>query len=268
MRPFDWSQARQVFSLTRAPRSKTIVWTLHGELSLCKAAKRIRSAVAFGSAAGKRLPLQWRSGPYVFENNDILRFRRAGLFLALRGGVPGNRQGQDPGSGGTSQLSQAQDGGDFTRSSGRPSSRPLLGWREYLALPELGLDAIRVKVDTGARSSAIGVSAVELYKTQELRRVRFSLGGIASRNAERRVELPVEALREVRSSNGAVEQRITVRTLFRVGEWEYAFDLTLTDRASMRFPMLLGREAIRGRFLVDPGKSFLFGKPKNKRKPK
>lgn len=74
------------------------------------------------------------------------------------------------------------------------------------------------------------------------------------------IDMPVESVRQIRSSNGATEQRITVRTPFRIGGNDYPCDLTLTDRAAMRFPMLLGREAIRGRFMVDPGRSFIFGR--------
>lgn len=138
---------------------------------------------------------------------------------------------------------------------------PILGWREYISLPELELSNVRVKVDTGARSSAISVRDIELYTGQGKPRVRFYENLEDARAKGNKVDLPVEAMRCIKSSNGSVEQRVTVKSLFRIGEYEYVFDLTLTDRAGMKFPMLLGREAIRGRFLVDPGLSFLFGKP-------
>lgn len=137
---------------------------------------------------------------------------------------------------------------------------PVLGWREYISLPELQLSKVRVKVDTGARSSAIGVQAIELYTGEGELRVRFHQNLEEGRLKASKVDLPVEAMRCIKSSNGAVEQRVTVKTHFRIGEYEYGFDLTLTDRVGMKFPMLLGREAIRGRFLVNPGSSFLFGR--------
>lgn len=137
---------------------------------------------------------------------------------------------------------------------------PVLGWREYVSLPELELPIVRVKVDTGARSSAISVRDIELLTVGGKPSVRFHGNLEDDRASTNKVQLPVEAMRCIKSSNGAVEQRVTVKTRFCIGEHEYVFDLTLTDRAGMKFPMLLGREAIRGRFLVDPAKSFLFGK--------
>lgn len=136
---------------------------------------------------------------------------------------------------------------------------PVLGWREYISLPELALSNVRVKVDTGARSSAISVKGIVLYTRDGKARVRFHENLQEGHLNPEKMDLPVEAMRYVKSSNGAVEQRITVKTSFQIGTFEFPFDLTLTDRAGMKFPMLLGREAIRGRFLVDPGKSFLFG---------
>lgn len=162
---------------------------------------------------------------------------RGGISLALRGNVTQRTKG----------------------------AMPILGWREYISLPELELPSVRVKVDTGARSSAISVSDIELYTSGSTLRVRFHANLEAERPNTEKVDLPVEAMRSIKSSNGAVEQRITVKTRYCIGEHEYAFDLTLTDRAGMKFPMLLGREAIRGRFLVDSGKSFLFGKAPFKR---
>lgn len=144
---------------------------------------------------------------------------------------------------------------------GPETDRPLIGWREWLALPDLAIPGIKAKIDTGAKTSALHTHDYEIYETAAgERRVRFHLRPIRWR---RRLELegdaPLAALREVRDSGGHVELRPFITTTVRLGDLEWAIDLSLTDRDTMRFRMLLGREAVRGRFLVDPCRSYLLG---------
>lgn len=131
----------------------------------------------------------------------------------------------------------------------------MIGWREWVGLPELGVRACKAKIDTGARSSAI--HAVDLRRVGR-DRVRFRVAP-ARRGGDEPplVELPLLEIRSVRSSNGLKEDRYFVKTEVELLGRLWHIELTLAERDRMRFRMLLGREAIRGRFLVDPGRSFV-----------
>jgi hypothetical protein len=136
----------------------------------------------------------------------------------------------------------------------------LLGWREWLALPELGIPAIRAKVDSGARSSALHVEAVEEFMRGNVDWVRFQLDPISrSRKRVRWIEAPLLDRREVRDSGGSVSLRPFIRTDVQIADQRYAIEINLTDRRGMLFPMLLGRTALRGRWLIDPEQSYLLG---------
>jgi len=133
----------------------------------------------------------------------------------------------------------------------------VLGWEEWLALPELGLPAIKAKIDTGARTSAIAVSAVEEIGTPERPKVRFVVRPIPGRDdVEVTCIADVIDRREVTSSNGETELRYVVRTLARVGEREWPIDITLASRNTMAYRMLLGRQAVKDDMFVDPATSF------------
>jgi hypothetical protein len=138
----------------------------------------------------------------------------------------------------------------------------VLGWREWLSLPELGVKRIKAKVDTGARTSAIHAFDVDTYERDGDRRVRFTIHPI-QRNDERIVEADaaVHDVREVRSSSGVATERIVIVTPIRLLGETWPIELTLANRDAMGFRMLLGREAIRGRMLVDPGTSYAGGRP-------
>lgn len=143
--------------------------------------------------------------------------------------------------------------------------RPTIGWREWIALPELGIKSVKVKVDTGARSSAIHASNVEFFMRKGERWVRFD---IHPEQKDTRTTAHAEARlvdqRTVRDSGGRSERRIVIRTQMRFLDEEWPIELTLTGRDTMGFRMLLGREAIRRRYVVDPARSFLGGRPQKK----
>ena len=133
----------------------------------------------------------------------------------------------------------------------------VLGWREWVALPDLGIGALKVKVDTGARTSALHAFGVVMLPNA---RVRFRVHPQQNHDDEHVVsEATLVDERVVRTSGGHSELRPVVQTNLRVGMLEFAVELTLSNRALLGFRMLLGREAVRGRFLVDPQRSYCCG---------
>lgn len=135
---------------------------------------------------------------------------------------------------------------------------PLLGWREWLALPALGIEAIRAKIDSGARSSALHVDSIEEFRRDASEWVAFSLDpGSSGRPVS--CEAPVIGRRPVTDSGGHTSERPFIRTDLLVAGQRLAIEINLTSRRNMLFPMLLGRTAMAGRFLVDPAASFLLG---------
>ncbi len=139
----------------------------------------------------------------------------------------------------------------------------VLGWREWVALPDLGIESIRVKVDSGARSSALHVDSVETLERGGVEWVRFSIHpGERGTGLLRWCEAPVLERRPVTDSGGHTTQRIFIRTTLALAGERYAIEMNLADRRAMLFPMLLGRTALAGRFLVNPQASFLLGEPK------
>jgi len=148
-----------------------------------------------------------------------------------------------------------------------PDSALLIGWREWLGLPELGIAAIRAKVDSGARTSALHVDESEVFTRDGREWVRFALRpGRFDMPATVRAEAPVVDRRSVTDSGGTRTERIFIRTLLAVGPRRYPIELNLTDRRGMRFPMLLGRSAMTGHLRSDPAASFLLGEASDSRK--
>lgn len=144
----------------------------------------------------------------------------------------------------------------------RQSPSTVIGWREWVALPELGIERIKVKVDTGARSSSLHAYDLERYQEEGRTMVRFNVHPI-QRNARATVSTRAELVdrRSVRSSSGAETLRPVILTEVAFLDQRWSIELTLTRRDEMGFRMLLGRQAVRGRFLVDPGRSYVGGKP-------
>lgn len=143
---------------------------------------------------------------------------------------------------------------------------PVIGWREWVGLPDLGVERIKVKVDTGARSSAIHAFGVERFRRAGRDLVRFRVHPL--QRDERTTVLAECALldeRSVRSSSGAVERRLVIETALSLLGETWPIELTLAARDQMGFRMLLGRQAIRRRLWVDAGGSFYNGRPAMKK---
>jgi hypothetical protein len=134
----------------------------------------------------------------------------------------------------------------------------IIGWREWVALPELDISRIKAKVDTGARSSSLHAYDIEVFSRRRRSYVRFVVHPV-QRETKTTMHCIAELHehRHVKSSSGHREYRPIIRTLVELGGERWPIDLTLTTRDSMGFRMLLGREAIRGRFLVEPARSYL-----------
>jgi hypothetical protein len=139
----------------------------------------------------------------------------------------------------------------------------MLGWREWLALPEIGIAAIKAKVDTGARTSCLHAFYVEPFRRARKDWVRF---GVHPEQCSDRRALHCEARildqRQVADSGGHRELRFVIQTRLLLLDFDDTIELTLTNRDTMRFRMLLGRTALSAAgFTVDPAGSYLAGRP-------
>lgn len=143
----------------------------------------------------------------------------------------------------------------------KPADLPVIGWREWIGLPEFGVHRMKAKVDTGARSSSLHAFALKRFKRNGSSWVRFQIHPV-QRSARESVEVEAEVLeyRMVRSSNGKLSRRPVIVTRIELKGESWPIELSLASRDEMGFRMLLGREAIRNRFLVDTGSSFYGGR--------
>lgn len=136
-----------------------------------------------------------------------------------------------------------------------------IGWREWVALPDLGVHLVKAKIDTGARSSALHAFDLDVRRRGHAEHIFFSVHPL---QRDDRTVVRCSAVltdeRWVTSSNGKREMRPVIRTKVSILDALWDIELTLTSRDEMGFRMLLGREAIRGRYLVDPSRSFLVGR--------
>ena len=141
----------------------------------------------------------------------------------------------------------------------------VIGWREGVGLPDQGIKSIKVKVDTGARSSSLHAYDVEIFERDGVQWVRFKVHPVQRRtDLEVGAEARVLDFRSVRSSSGKASLRPVIVTRVELRGVTWPVELTLANRDEMGFRMLLGRQAFRHRFLVDGGKSYYGGRPKKK----
>ena len=137
------------------------------------------------------------------------------------------------------------------------AERPVIGWREWVLLPDLLDLPIKAKIDNGARTSSLHSFGTRRFSDRGAPHVEFLLHPLQRRSQpEVTCTAAIKDERWVTSSNGESEKRIVIETLARLGPVDWTIELTLADRDVMGFRMLLGREAIRRRFLIDPGRSF------------
>lgn len=138
---------------------------------------------------------------------------------------------------------------------------PIIGWREWIALPDLGLDAIHAKIDTGATTSALHADVREIVSRGGMQIVRFAVQSDArNRSVSDVVEAELLEYRRVKSSSGHYSRRPVVFTHVKLGLYVWPIELTLANRETMGMPMLLGRQSLKRRFLVDPAHSYLLSK--------
>ncbi len=137
--------------------------------------------------------------------------------------------------------------------------RPLepIGWREVVTLPDLWARPIPAKIDTGARTSSLHATEIERFERDGHHWLRFLLDIGLGQSEPVACELPRVDHRVIVSSNGEAQDRYIIKTRLRLGAVEFAAEFSLADRSDMKFPILVGRTALRGRFMVDSGRSYL-----------
>jgi hypothetical protein len=144
-----------------------------------------------------------------------------------------------------------------------------VGWREWVQLADLGVAAIKAKIDTGARTSALHAFAIEPFRQGGALWVRFEVHPMQQGNAVKiKCEAPTIDERSVRNSGGQLERRLIIRTLLMLGDRSWPIELALANRDQMGFRMLLGRTALEGRALIEPGRSFLAGQRPPRLRPR
>ena len=143
-------------------------------------------------------------------------------------------------------------------------SSPLLGWREWVGLPDLNIKKLKAKVDTGARTSALHAFALDPYKKAGQDWIMFAIHP-EQNDTDIIVEChaPIKDKRIVSDSGGHKQRRYVIETKLILGQTPITAELTLTNRDSMVFRMLLGRTAINNKYLIAPSESYLLGEPYN-----
>lgn len=143
--------------------------------------------------------------------------------------------------------------------------RPIIGWREWVALPDLGITKIKAKVDTGARTSALHAFALHPFEEDGKQKIRFEMHPY-QHNTEYVVTCVADIVdkRFVTDSGGHSEERYVIMTPITIAGQTWPIEITLTERETMLFRMLLGRSALRKRFIVNPARSFVTTKARKK----
>jgi hypothetical protein len=134
----------------------------------------------------------------------------------------------------------------------------LLGWREWISLPDLGVDKISAKVDTGAHTSSLYATHIKVFERdgKEFTKFRVTYGKTGKRKFAT-AEAPLVGFRKIKSSSGETEERPVIKTSLCIMGQCWQSEITLTSRQSMQFPMLLGRACLKKRFIVDPSRANL-----------
>jgi hypothetical protein len=135
-----------------------------------------------------------------------------------------------------------------------PKNPLVVGWRELVSLPELGLSGIPAKIDTGARTSSLHAHVLEDFERGGERFVRFAVDWGGTRHSCEAIHVDV---RGITSSNGDQQTRFVIKTPLSIGNLTFRAEISLADRSQMQFPMLIGRTALRRRMVVDSGHSWL-----------
>lgn len=159
-------------------------------------------------------------------------------------------------------MSTRKDESPDQQAADQIDGKVALGWREWVALPDCEIGRIKAKVDTGARTSCLHTFRTEPYTEDGQRRVRFWVHPVQN-NLHQVVECDAAILdeRNVSDSGGHQELRLVIETRLIIGGAEWPVEMTLTNRDSMRFRMLLGRTAMAGRAFIVPECSYLAGEP-------
>lgn len=146
----------------------------------------------------------------------------------------------------------------------KPSTTEIIGWREMIALPDLGIGSMRAKIDTGARTSALHATRQERFERDGNPWVRFRVP-VSGKAGKVVHEAEIVDIRKVKNTGGIPESRIMIATTLLLGRHKWQIETSLADRANMEFDMILGRTAIRRHgVLVDSGRSYLSALPKKK----
>lgn len=146
------------------------------------------------------------------------------------------------------------------------SEKPIIGWREFCALPSLNIPAIKAKIDTGARTSSLHTASIEPFEKNGKLYVKFIVHPLQN-NLTVEIECIAETLgqREIKNSGGDTELRYVIKVPIKIGAFEEDIELTLANREEMKFRMLLGREALSRFALIDTSKSYCTGRYSRKK---